>query len=169
MPSTFVNAVPTIITTSTNTGSTLATCNYASSHLPQVPPPIKSWQAGTLNQQTNDIKEWFKKKGQGALLNKTRTRPRVHPLPMEDPLFKRLRALIEPDYEEMDEPEAKRAKKAHDAKAMVLATNWQLYKEESDEILKREDRHFKSLRAAKDFDKEHALNVGELLGFIDEH
>ncbi|KAI8609775.1 hypothetical protein BC830DRAFT_806687 [Chytriomyces sp. MP71] len=79
------------------------------------------------------------------------------------------RALIEPDYEEMDEPEAKRAKKAHDAEALVLATNWQLYKEESDNILKREDRHFKSLRAAEDFDKEHVLNVRELLGFIDEH
>ncbi|KAI8614641.1 hypothetical protein BC830DRAFT_1081821 [Chytriomyces sp. MP71] len=38
---------------------------------------------------------------------------------------------------------------------------------ESDKILKQEDHHFKSLKAAKDFDKEHALNVRELLGFMD--
>ncbi|KAI8606808.1 hypothetical protein BC830DRAFT_1176064 [Chytriomyces sp. MP71] len=88
---------------------------------------------------------------------------------MEDPLFKCLRALIEPNFEKMDKPEAKRAKKALDAEAMVLATNWQLYKERSDEILKQEDHHFESLRAAKDFDKEHALNVRELPGFVDEH
>ncbi|KAI8619550.1 hypothetical protein BC830DRAFT_756839 [Chytriomyces sp. MP71] len=121
-------------------------------------PLIKSWQAGTLNQQTNNIKEWFKKWGWGALLNETCTRPRVHLLPMEM-MFKHLRALIEPDYE----PKAKTVKEAYDAKAAVLATNWQLCKEESDKILKQVDC---SLKTAEDFNKEHALNVIELLAFI---
>ncbi|KAI8618320.1 hypothetical protein BC830DRAFT_1079308 [Chytriomyces sp. MP71] len=52
---------------------------------------------------------------------------------------------------------------ACNAEAAVLATNWQLYKEKSDEILKLEDCHFKFLKAAENFSKEHALQGKQIM------
>ncbi|KAI8620510.1 hypothetical protein BC830DRAFT_1215359 [Chytriomyces sp. MP71] len=119
---------------------------------------IKSWQAGTLNLQTNDIQEWFKKRGQDQ--ESSPCQWRIVSLNVQE-------LQLSLTMKRKDEPKAKRAKKAHDAEAAVLATNWQ-YNKESDKIFKQGDCHFKSLRSAKDFNKE-PLNVGELLGFVDEH